>query len=120
MDDNKRRLGPAACEAVVRALRLHRAEEGVQREGKAALRNLSNGHADNRATIEALEYTEHLQARPSPATAAVAGLNNSTMGLGSTVNGPFTSSANNGHAALPPSPNDHQREPPMPPSRNEF
>lgn len=74
MDENKRRLGRAACEVVVRAVRQHRADEAVQREGKAALRNLSSNNPDNRSAIEALHFSEHLSSRPSHvATAATAG-----------------------------------------------
>jgi hypothetical protein len=45
---------------VVAALRAFPADEGVQREGKAALRNLSTTCADNRAKVEALGYRDHL------------------------------------------------------------
>ena len=59
-DDNKRRFGPLAAELVVAALRAFPADEGVLREGKAALRNLSNNNPENRARIEQLEYRDHL------------------------------------------------------------
>lgn len=45
---------------MVAALRAFPADESVLREGKAALRNLSNNNAENRARIEQLEYREHL------------------------------------------------------------
>jgi hypothetical protein len=45
---------------VVAALRAFPADEGVLREGKAALRNLSNNNPENRARIEQLEYRDHL------------------------------------------------------------
>ncbi len=42
------------------ALRAFPSDEGVMREGKAALRNLSNNIPENRARIEQLEYREHV------------------------------------------------------------
>ena len=68
-DENKRKFGPLAAELVVQALRTYPSDEGIVREGRAALRNLSNNNPENRNRIEQLDYKEHL-VRPSNNAAA--------------------------------------------------